>query len=173
MCSGYLLGLVLSVPARMRRLSWLVISIVSSRLTYQYAVVSAGSLVLFVLLQRWNNVNCCGWQLMRADRKTAARKPRTPTRGPKVIYVYMYYKHMCMCNMYKYVYIYIYVYTHINGSYSSVVRVSASGGGGPGFNPHHLKLSGLEVRPFKVSGGNTGQPGQELGWKTFWVKQNI
>ena len=41
----------------------------------------------------------------------------------------------------------------VNGSYSSVVRGYAPGGGGPGFNPHHIKLSGLEVRPFKVSGG--------------------
>ena len=83
--------------------------------------------------------------------------------------------------MYMYIYIYIYIYildscggrsprrqqldyvnpryqhnihsTH-NGSYSSVVRVSASGGGGPGFNPHHNKLCVLEVSPFKVSGGS-------------------
>ena len=41
-----------------------------------------------------------------------------------------------------------------SGTYSSVVRVSASGGGGPGFNPHHIKLSGLEVRTLKVSGGS-------------------
>ena len=41
-----------------------------------------------------------------------------------------------------------------NGSYSSVVRVSASGGGGPGFNPRHNKLSGLEIRQLKVSGGS-------------------
>ena len=26
--------------------------------------------------------------------------------------------------------------------------------GGPGFNPHHIKLSGLDVSPFKVSGGS-------------------
>ena len=52
-----------------------------------------------------------------------------------------------------YVYIYIYIYTY-SGTYSSVVRVSVSGGGGPGFNPHHIKLSGLEVRPLKVSGGS-------------------
>ena len=25
---------------------------------------------------------------------------------------------------------------------------------GPGFNPHHIKLSGLEVSPLKVSGGS-------------------
>ena len=41
-----------------------------------------------------------------------------------------------------------------NGSYSSVVRGYGPGVGGPGFNPHHIKLSGLEVRPFKVSGGS-------------------
>ena len=41
-----------------------------------------------------------------------------------------------------------------NGSYSSVVRGYGLGRGGPGFNPHHIKLSGLEVRPFKVSGGS-------------------
>ena len=50
-----------------------------------------------------------------------------------------------------------------------MVRGYGPGGGGPGFNLHHIKLSGLEVRPFKVSGGspvhlgaNTGQPGQEI-----------
>ena len=58
-------------------------------------------------------------------------------------------------NVCVYIYIYIYIHTYIqSGTYSSVVRVSASGGGGPGFNPHHIKLSGLEVRPFKVSGGS-------------------
>ena len=46
------------------------------------------------------------------------------------------------------------IITIVCGTYSSVVRVSASGGGGPGFNPHHIKLSGLEVRPLKVSGGS-------------------
>ena len=52
------------------------------------------------------------------------------------------------------IYIYIYVCSTSSGTYSSVVRVSASGGGGPGFNPPHIKLSGLEVRPLKVSGGS-------------------
>ena len=60
---------------------------------------------------------------------------------------------MCVCLSLS-LYIYIYIKVSLNGSYSSVVRVSASGGGGPGFNPHHNKLSGLEVRPFKVSGGS-------------------
>ena len=41
-----------------------------------------------------------------------------------------------------------------NGPDSSVVRAYGLGGGGPGFNPHHVKLSGLQVRPFKVSGGS-------------------
>ena len=53
-----------------------------------------------------------------------------------------------------YIHIYIYVY-FFSGTYSSVVRVSASGGGGPGFNPHHVKLSGLEVK--------------ELVGKTLWL----
>ena len=60
-----------------------------------------------------------------------------------------------------------------SGTYSSVVRVSASGGGGPGFNPHHVKLSGLEVRPLKVSGGSPvhlRSKHQELVGKTLWVK---
>ena len=46
------------------------------------------------------------------------------------------------------------MYVYINGSYRSVVRGYGLGGGGPGFHPHHIKLSGLEVRPFKVSGGS-------------------
>ena len=56
-----------------------------------------------------------------------------------------------------------------------MVRVSASGGGGPGFNPHHVSLSGLEVRPLKVSGGSPvhlRSNHQELVGKTLWVKQN-
>ena len=64
-----------------------------------------------------------------------------------------------------------------SGTYSSVVRVSASGGEGPGFNPHHIKLSGLEVRPRKVSGGSPvhlRSKHQELVGKTLWVKnENI
>ena len=51
-------------------------------------------------------------------------------------YYYHYYYH------YQYTCIYIYIYTY-SGTYSSVVRVSAPWGGGPGFNPHHIKLSGL------------------------------
>ena len=54
-----------------------------------------------------------------------------------------------------------------------MVRVSASGGGGPGFNPHHIKLSGLAVRPLKVSGGSPvhlRSKHQELVRKTLWVK---
>ena len=54
-------------------------------------------------------------------------------------------------------YIYIYIYTHIytyHGPDSSVVRGYGLGGGGPEFNPHHVKLSGLQVRPFKVSAGS-------------------
>ena len=61
-----------------------------------------------------------------------------------------------------------------SGTYSSVVRVSASGGGGPGFNPHHVKLSGSEVRPLKVSGGSPvhlRRKHQELVGKTLWVKK--
>ena len=42
----------------------------------------------------------------------------------------------------------------LNGSYSSVVRGYGLGGRGLGFNPHPIRLSGLEVRPFKVSGGS-------------------
>ena len=60
-----------------------------------------------------------------------------------------------------------------SGTYSSVVRVSASGGGGPGFNPHHIKLNRLEVRPLKVSGGSPvhlRSKHQELVGKTLWVK---
>ena len=58
--------------------------------------------------------------------------------------------------MYIYIYIciYVYVYTYLNGSYSSVIRGYGPGGGGPGFNPHHIKLTGLDVRLFKVSGGS-------------------
>ena len=55
-----------------------------------------------------------------------------------------------------------------------MVRVSASGGGGPGFNPHNIKLSGLEVRPLKVSGGSPvhlRSKHQELVGKTLWVKK--
>ena len=70
---------------------------------------------------------------------------------------------------------YIYIYICIrSGTYSSVVRVSASGGGGPGFNPHHIKLSGLEVRPLIVSGGSPvhlWSKHQELVGKTLWVKK--
>ena len=54
-----------------------------------------------------------------------------------------------------------------------MVRVSASGGGGPGFNPHHIKLGGLEVRPLKVSEGSPvhlRSKHQELVGKTLWVK---
>ena len=68
----------------------------------------------------------------------------------------------------------IYYYSFFSGTYSSVVRVSASGGGGPGFNPHHIKLSGLEVRPLKVSGGSPVRlrsKHQELVGKTLWVKK--
>ena len=35
-----------------------------------------------------------------------------------------------------------------------MVRGYGLGAGGPEFNPHHVKLSGLQVRPFKVSGGS-------------------
>ena len=48
----------------------------------------------------------------------------------------------------------IYIYICMNGPDSSVVRGYGLGGGGPEFNPHHVKLSGLQVRPFKVSGGS-------------------
>ena len=62
----------------------------------------------------------------------------------------------------------------MSGTYSSEVRVSASGGGGPGFNPHHIKLSGLEARPLKVSGGSPvhlRSKHQKLVGKTLWVKK--
>ena len=41
-----------------------------------------------------------------------------------------------------------------NGPDSSVVRGYGLGAGGPEFDPHHVKLSGLQVRPLKVSGGS-------------------
>ena len=75
-------------------------------------------------------------------------------------------------SLYIYIYIYVYTYTY-SGTYSSVVRVSAPWGGGPGFNPHHIELSGLEVRPLKVSGGSPvhlRSKHQELVGKTLWVK---
>ena len=40
--------------------------------------------------------------------------------------------------------------------------------------PHHIKLSGLEVRPLKVSGGSPvhlRSKHQELVGKTLWVKK--
>ena len=61
--------------------------------------------------------------------------------------------------MYTYMYTYICIY---------------NGGGGPGFNPHHVKLSGLEGRPLKVSGGSPvhlRSKHQELVGKTLWVKK--
>ena len=51
--------------------------------------------------------------------------------------------------------------TIINGPDSSVVRGYGLGGGGPGFNPHHYKLSGLQIRPFKVSGGSPRPPPEQ------------
>ena len=33
--------------------------------------------------------------------------------------------------------------------------------GGPGFDPRHHKLSGLQVRPFKVSGGSPRPPPEQ------------
>ena len=33
--------------------------------------------------------------------------------------------------------------------------------GGPGFDPHHVELSGLQVRPFKVSGGSPRPPPEQ------------
>ena len=49
----------------------------------------------------------------------------------------------------------------MNGPDSSVVRGYGLGGGDPGFNPHHVKLSGLQVRPFKVSGGSPCPPPEQ------------
>ena len=46
------------------------------------------------------------------------------------------------------------IYIYINGPDSSVVRGYGLGVGGPEFNPHHVKLSGLQVRPFTVSRGS-------------------
>ena len=43
-----------------------------------------------------------------------------------------------------------------------------------GFNPHHVKLSGLGVRPLRVSGGSPvhlRSKHKELVGKTLWVKQ--
>ena len=71
--------------------------------------------------------------------------------------------YMIECSIYYNISCYVILYyiissyhniIYYSGTYSSVVRVSASGGEGPGFNPHHIKLSGLEVRPLKVSGGS-------------------
>ena len=42
-----------------------------------------------------------------------------------------------------------------------MVRGYGLGGGGPGFNPHHDKLSGLQIRPFKVSGGSPCPPPEQ------------
>ena len=72
--------------------------------------------------------------------------------------------------MYRYIHVYVYTYVYvcmhirvcvhigvylctcvymcicINGSYSSVVRGYGLGGGGPGFNPLHVNLSGVDFR---------------------------
>ena len=70
------------------------------------------------------------------------------------IYIYIYiYTHIHI-HISLSLYVYIYIYTLLNGPDSSVVRGYGLGGGGPEFNPHHVKLSGLQVRPFKVSGGS-------------------
>ena len=73
--------------------------------------------------------------------RPGARAPRRPRR--RVLHRRVYYNVTIHNALLTY-----------NGSYSSVVRVSASGGGGPRFNPHHIELSGLEVSPFKISGGS-------------------
>ena len=79
-----------------------------------------------------------------------------------------------MLYIHTYVYIYVCVYMYIDYALSYIMCIYVlsdiimiiiikiiyyniqilSEGGGPGFNPHHIKLSGLEVRPFKVSGGS-------------------
>ena len=92
------------------------------------------------------------------------------------MYIYIYnIGRDILIHTHTYIYIYIYICNNNNsGTYSSVVRVSRSGGGGSGFNPHHIKLSGLEVRPLEVSGGSPvhlRSKHQELVGKTLWVKK--
>ena len=59
-----------------------------------------------------------------------------------------------------------------NGPDSSVVRGYGLGGGGPGFNPHHDKLSGLHVRPFKVPGGSPCPPPEHTHWAAGLVEDS-
>ena len=63
--------------------------------------------------------------------------------------------HACMhvC-MYVCMYIYIYIY-------AQWLERRAQEAGGPGFDPHLVELSGLWVRPFKVSGGSPHPPPEQ------------
>ena len=92
------------------------------------------------------------------------------------IYIYTYihtYIHVCMY-IYIYICVYIYIYIHTYVHIHTLNPTAASGGGGPGFNPHHVELSGLEVSPLKVSGGSPvhlRSEHQVLVGKTLWVKK--
>ena len=72
-----------------------------------------------------------------AAAKLEAAVKRTEAVSYIYIYIYVYiYIYIYICSYDIYIYIYIYIYN--NCSYSSVVRGYAPGGGGPGFNPHHI-----------------------------------
>ena len=58
------------------------------------------------------------------------------------MYMYMYVYMYVYMYMYMYVYIYIYIYIYVCMYVCMYVC-----------NLHHIKLSGLQVRPVKVSGG--------------------
>ena len=85
----------------------------------------------------------------------------------KHIYIYIY---RCMC-IYVYIYIYIhremyvYIYIYIHASATAPIAQwlerRAQEAGGPGFDPHLVELSGLRVRPFKVSGGSPRPPPEQ------------
>ena len=54
---------------------------------------------------------------------------------------------------------------YVNGADSSVGRAYAQQAGGPGFKSCRVLLSGLRVRPFKVSGGNPRPPPEQAPGK--------
>ena len=53
------------------------------------------------------------------------------------------------------------MYIHITASIAQWLERRAQEAGGPGFDPHLVELSGLRVRPFKVSGRSPRPPPEQ------------